>query len=116
MENDEKLPDKKNFWEKVKGWWKYNEVNMVLFTIFTLSLLVIVGYIIAINLPTMHQAIISMLIILFMFIIHINWGEDLGISSFVFVLIFIGMIIGDVIYYFVWYDGSVNWLKPFVPN
>ena len=123
MECDGKLPEKetfwkkvKGFWKKVKGWWEYNGVNEILFTIFTLSLPVIAGYIIAINLPTIHQVTISMLIILLLFIIHINWGADVGILSFVFVLILIGIIIGDIIYYFVWYDGSINWLSIFVPN
>ena len=116
----EEVETKISFWEKVKECWDWYEITDTLVIIFTLLLPITVGYIIAINLSIILQGTIVSMIFLFSYLLERNWigfnYRDTETLNMISLIILFGMIIGNIVYYFTWFDGSINWLNPFVPS
>ena len=116
----EEIETKISFWIKVKECQEEYEITDTVVIIFTLSLPITVGYIISINLSIISQIMIIFMIYLFIYITERGWigfahKETKTIKNLYFIILF-GMIIGDIVYYFAWYDGSINWLSQFIPS
>ena len=97
-----------------------NENNKdILIIPFLLSVLGI-GYTLGINLDFVSQITIVVFFIIFIMIVKSDWmNADYTVIkalSFYSIMILTGMIISDIVYYFMWYEGVINWINPFVPN
>lgn len=125
MKNKKPEEVEKSLKDKWLDWWYYSDnilkeilesILIIGFVILIFSPIIMIGYILAINLSLLIQLVIFFLAGSYLIALKVNdtcIDEQIIILS---VVLLFSVIIGDIIYYFTWYGGSVDWLSPFIPK
>jgi hypothetical protein len=115
----EKKSSFSNYKEKVVKWWNYYEEVIIFFTIDFIPY-ILIGFILSIQLGLLIQIVIALI---WLFIYYSNSLDNYsdhrhgfnGAINIITTFIVIGLLIGNITYYFIWYNGSIDWVNPFVP-